>query len=104
MNKLLLCVGAALVFGCAGAQHPTVQALECRVALLEPYLGPATEELVTEGLRNPQALADSLLSLGLDPLEVMRLGNAWHACTGEQPRTAPTPVRAPPPLPGDKVL
>jgi hypothetical protein len=104
VNKLLLCVGAALVFGCAGAQHPTVQALECRYTLLKPYLGDATEEVVNGGLRDPQSVAMALLNLGLDPLEVQRLGDAWHACTGETPRTEPTPVRAPPPARGLKVM
>ncbi len=31
-----------------------------------------------------------LLNLGLDPREVMRLGDAWRACSGTQAQPAPT--------------
>lgn len=101
MKRFVLLAGAVLVFGCAGVQHPTVQTLECRMALLEPYLGPLTEELVTEGLKNPTTLVDSLLSLGLDPAKVIQLGDSWRACSGQPPATS---VQAPPPMPSNKVL
>lgn len=59
--------------GCSSTQLRTVQALECRIALLEPYLGPLTEELVSEGIRNPGAVVDALMSLGLSPTSLEAL-------------------------------
>jgi hypothetical protein len=76
---------ALMSTGCSSAQLRTAQAIDCRLALLEPYLGDLTEDLVRDGLRDPGALVNALINLGLTPEEVMRLGDSWRACAGSPP-------------------
>lgn len=90
----LACV--ASVFGCAGQQLPSATALDCRIALLEPYVGELAEQLIAGNINTPGDVAMALLNLGVAPDEVYRLGDAWRACAG----AVSVPVQAQPPIPG----
>lgn len=92
---LLICI--ALVYGCSGAQKkPALAALECRRALLEPYLGELTPGLVRSTLAgNAAPLVQVLVDLGLSPDEVRAIAKAWHDCVPKKP-AEPTPDAGPP--------
>lgn len=70
--------------GCSGAQpprSPALDAFECRVAVLAPFVAEAAPQVVaavSAGQVDPVAL---LLSLGLTPAEIVALAKAYQACT-----------------------
>lgn len=78
-------IGCAIVFGSQGclsaAKKKSALTLDCRVRLLEPYLGVLAPELVRETIVNgPRELITVLIRLGTDLEEVKRIGGAWDAC------------------------
>jgi hypothetical protein len=77
---LLWCV--VMVYGCSGAQKtPALSTLECRIALLKPYLGELTPDVVRSTLAgNPGPLARTLSNLGVDAAEITELSKAWRKC------------------------
>ena len=88
---------------CAGSQltPQQVQAAElfqCRVRVLQPYIGEVfeTAEIVREWSHGNFDLAAFLLNMGYEVPEIAKAGRDYAACL--------TPVAAPPPLPGDKVV
>jgi hypothetical protein len=87
---LLICV--AFVYGClaGGQKKPALVALECRQALLEPYLGELTPQIVRSALAgNATPLVRILTNLGLSIDEVRDVARAWHECV---PKPAPDPA------------
>lgn len=94
----LFLVCLAMAFGCgAVTRKPALTTLECRVALLEPYLGTLTPEVVRDALANgPAGLIRALLSLGLTPVEVQTIGKAWHDCSPTLPSMPSAPSDAGP--------
>ena len=89
-KALVAVIAAALTAwagtGCAGllaaAEHPTVRVLECKLAVLEPYLGDAAAE-VARAIDGDRAFDPGgfLLRQGLTPAEVLSVAEAYLACT-----------------------
>ncbi len=93
---------AFFVVHCAGQQltpdqERALSLFECRVEALQPYVGGVydTAGIVRAWSRGNQDLVALLKNLGYLPGEIERAADAMGACS---------PVVAPPPLPGDKVL
>lgn len=82
---------AAIVVGCSGSQKkPALSTLECRVTLLEPYLGELTHDLVRSTLAgNVRPLVQALANLGLTPGEISEVSKAWNACKQSKPPSVP---------------
>lgn len=81
----LAALGSASLAGCREA-HPARSVVDCRIDLVEPYLGPLALEAVRAAmLGNPAPLRDSLLGLGLEPAEVIEISKKWHACMPQPP-------------------
>jgi hypothetical protein len=80
-------LGLGLNPSCGGVQKtPQLALLECRIALLTPYLGEETADVVRQGLtQDPQAIARALYNLGLEPAEIIELGRKWHECAPPKP-------------------
>lgn len=75
-----VCSGVEL--GCAAQKTPALALLECRTALLTPYLGDETHDLVRTALtRDPSAIGRALFNLGLTPDEIAKLAAKWRACS-----------------------
>ena len=96
-------VTAFFLVHCAGqrltpAQVQSVELFQCRVRVLQPYIGEAFEaaDVVREWSHGNFDLAAFLLNLGYDVPEIAKAGRDYAACLDT--------VTAPPPLPGDKVL
>lgn len=87
---------------CAGEQltpeqQRTLDLFECRVHALQPYVGSIydTAELIREATLGKTDLLSMLSALGYAQEDISKIGAAFGACS---------PVVAPPPSPGDKVL
>lgn len=84
-------LGALLLLqGCSSAQvQPGHATLDCRYAVLEPYLGEITHELVKEALTGKVNLGEVLLSLGYTPEDVLSLAKRWAECMPPAPPAPP---------------
>lgn len=90
----LLGLAALTAAGCGKSGAPAKTVIECRIGVIEPYLGSLTLDLVRAAqVGNPTPLRDALLNLGLTPREIFELSRRWHACL---PRMSPE-SRAPSP-------
>lgn len=78
----LALLGLAALFGAACKDGPPARSVvECRIDVIEPYLGPLTLDLVRAAqVGNATPLRDALLNLGLTPREIFELSKRWHAC------------------------
>jgi amino acid permease len=98
---VLLSICVAFVYGClaSGQKKPALVALECRQALLEPYLGELTPGVVRSTLAgNASPLLRILTSLGLSIDEARDVAKAWHECV---PKPVPEPGPDAGALPGE---
>ncbi len=88
---------AAFAVGCAlfqPAGHPARVQLECRAAVLEPYLEDAAEQAVVQIQGGGISPVQLLLGLGLSPAEVLDVAQRYQACGGAEPE-AEVPVATP---------
>lgn len=93
---------ALFVINCSGhqltpAQQQALDLFECRVHALQPYVGGVydTAAIVRAWSRGNQDLIGLLTNLGYLAEDIHAVAESFGACS---------PVVAPPPLPGDKVL
>lgn len=88
----LLGLAALTAAGCGKSGAPAKTVIECRIGVIEPYLGSLTLDLVRAAqVGNPTPLRDALLNLGLTPREIFELSRRWHACLPVMPTSPPSP-------------
>ena len=94
---------AMLGVHCAGVQltpeqQRAAELFQCRVRVLQPYIGEAfdTADIIREWSHGNFDFVSLLLNLGYEAPAIAQAGRDYAACL--------TPVVAPPPLPGDKVV
>lgn len=69
-------------------------AIECRVDVLEPYLGDEAERLVIDIAANRVDPIQLLLNLDLSIRDIVDIAEKFNACSGPAPEPAPAPVPA----------
>lgn len=77
--------GCAALQGAASTADSVRAAVECRVAVLEPYLGDEAERVVLDiaaGRVDPVAL---LLNLNVTPKDIIKLAQDFRACAPDAP-------------------
>lgn len=102
-------MGSVTLLSCGKPLPPksiaALRTIECRYALLEPYLGVLTQELVARTMGgDSRTLARVLADLGLTLEEVSAVAKEWHACQPDNAPTVPATTQPPPLLPPDTVL
>lgn len=94
---VLAALGVSLGTGCAALQGAASAAdqvragVECRVAVLEPYLGDQAERVVLDiaaGRVDPVAL---LLNLDVTPRDLVQIARDFNACSPAAPPPPPAP-------------
>ena len=92
----LLVANVVLTPGCGliEAQAPSLDILECKVRVLEPYLGDESRHAVLEALGGKINPGSVLYNLGVAIEEINKVGDAWKAC-GPDLSSEP-PVSSPP--------
>jgi hypothetical protein len=102
MTRLFIVIAllAVIFSGCSASQKTAAYALlECRTAVLEPYLGEQTADVIRAALtHSPNAIAIALYNLGVTPAEILELAAKWRACS---PPKLPSPKPAPPLMTAD---
>jgi hypothetical protein len=80
--------------GALSAADRARAAIECRVDVLEPYLGDEAERLVVDIAANRVDPIQLLLNLDLSVRDIVDIAEKFNACSGPEPEPAPAPVPA----------
>jgi hypothetical protein len=67
-------------------------AIECRVEVLEPYLGDEAERWVLEIAAGRVDPIRMLSNLDLSVRDIVQIAEGFNACSGPEPEPAPEPV------------
>lgn len=77
MLKHLL-VACVLLISCGGQAR--VPVLDCRMRLLQPYLGAQTERIVLDSISGNADIRSLLIALGLNAPQIIDLAVKWEQC------------------------
>jgi hypothetical protein len=97
LRVLLAALAGYSASGCAAlagvADHPAVAVLECKAAVLAPYVGDAAAE-VARSIDGDRAfdVIGFLQAQGLSVDEIVGVARAYHACVPEPEAPAPVAV------------
>ncbi len=91
VRLLLAALAGAASSGCGVFPEPNTPAravFECRVQVLKPFVGDVAGALVPQIAAGQVEPVQLLLSLGLEPKDILAVAEAYHAC-------APAPAAPP---------